>query len=512
LLGGLLLLATPAIALAQSKPQTPTVNDFNLDLVTGAVLGSGRIIGLSGAYAALATGIEGAPWNAAAYATRTSWATNWFDWDATASIVPTLLRNSDFENNGRTGFTYGDFNFATVGLGMRFGDFGAGGLINLHSYRLARPTEAPPSVPRPGADLRTASSDYGAIGARPPSTAATNANLSLVIANYGAGYQLAEGQLMLGLGARTALLSITTDAGDTLVDFGGTSPEIGAVLALADRPWRMGFAARLPVESGKSSQVLAANLRLPRQIQLPWELQAGFAFQLGPRPLNLKWVNPHVVEQRLRLEMLSRRRAREQRQLERERLAERMELVQERGPPEVAELEPPSAVPIVRDDVPKDPAFWAEEATLRWNEERELLAKLTELAAEREHALRALSRRYILISTEIILTGSTPNGVGLESFLSQQLHTSGKNVSVGLRAGVEGEPIANWVQMRAGSYLEPSRFEGGTYRVHATAGMNVRLFSWTLFGLLEEFTLSGGAFADVAERYLNAGLGVGLWH
>jgi hypothetical protein len=51
-----------------------------------------------------------------------------------------------------------------------------------------------------------------------------------------------------------------------------------------------------------------------------------------------------------------------------------------------------------------------------------------------------------------------------------------------------------------------------SYRVHATLGMDVRLFSWDLFGLLDEFTLSVGAAADVAERYLNAGLGVGLWH
>ncbi|MFI5306817.1 MAG: hypothetical protein ACHQ53_05670 [Polyangiales bacterium] len=502
-----------AASAANAQNKVAQTKDFNLDLVTGAVLGSGRIIGLSGAYTALATGIEGAPWNAAAYATRTLWATGWFDWDATASIVPTMLRNSDLENNGRTGFTYGDFSFTTVGLGMRFGDFGAGALINLHSYRLAKPSaEAPPVVPRSGADLRSASDMYGVIGVRPPAVSAANANLSLAIGNYGAGYQLADGQLMLGLGARTAVLSITTDAGDSLVDFGGTSPEVGAVLALADRPWRLGFAARLPVQSGKSSQVLAANLRLPRQIQLPWELQAGFAFQLGPRPLNRKWVNPHTLEQQLRAAMLARRRDREQRQLERERLAERMQLAQERALPEVAELEPPSAVPIVRDDVPKDPAFWAEEVTLRWNEERELMARLAELAQEREHALRALSRRYLLVSTEVIAIGATPDGVGLESFLSQQLHTSGSNVSIGLRAGVEGEPIADWVQMRAGSYLEPSRFSGGRYRAHATVGTNVRLFSWDLFGLLEEFTLSAGAFADVAERYLNAGLGVGLWH
>ena len=33
-----------------------------------------------------------------------------------------------------------------------------------------------------------------------------------------------------------------------------------------------------------------------------------------------------------------------------------------------------------------------------------------------------------------------------------------------------------------------------------------------LFELLDEFTLTAGAYADVAERYLNVGLSVGLWH
>jgi hypothetical protein len=30
--------------------------------------------------------------------------------------------------------------------------------------------------------------------------------------------------------------------------------------------------------------------------------------------------------------------------------------------------------------------------------------------------------------------------------------------------------------------------------------------------MLPEFTLRTGAFADVAERYLNVGVGMGLWH
>lgn len=461
---------------AQSTGPSLINNDFNLDLVTGPVLGSGRIIGLGGAYTALANGIEGAPWNAASYATRSPWHTSWFNWDLVASVVPTMLRNSDFENNGRSGFTYGDFVFGTAGLGLQFGELGIGGLINLHSYKLGETAE-----------------------------------LSLVIANYGAGYLFADGQLAVGAGARTAVLTITdTKSGGRLVDVGGTSPEAGALLQPADRPFRIGFAARMPVESNTIDRPRAADKTLPRQIRLPWEIQAGFAFQLGPRSLNRKWINPHDVEKRLRDAMLARRRARAREQLEREALEEHVRLAASHAPPSVAELEPhPTVVPA---GVPQDRAFWAEESKQRWDEEREFLTQRAELEEERDRDVRALSRRYLLLSAETIFVGPTPNAVGLESFLSQQRQVSGRHVTVGLRFGAEGEPIANWVQMRVGTYFEPSRFAGVGYRVHATLGSDVRLFSWDLFGLLEEFTVTGGAAADVAERYLNASFGMGLWH
>ena len=152
----------------------------------------------------------------------------------------------------------------------------------------------------------------------------------------------------------------------------------------------------------------------------------------------------------------------------------------------------------------------AKNTTRRWDEERALLAHLAELAEEREREVRALSRRYLLFSADAIAVGPTPDGVGLESFLSQQRQTSGKHTTFGFRFGIEGEPIAYWVQMRAGTYLEPSRFAGVGYRVHGTLGADVRLFSWDFFGLIDEFTLRAGAAADVAERYLNAGVGIGL--
>jgi hypothetical protein len=460
-------------AQAQDEPRPPlTGRDFNIDLVTGPVLGSGRAVGLGGAYTALVTGADGGSWNAASYAARGHWDIDWFEWELTLNMVSGAIRDSDFDNNGESGFTYDTFLFGTLGVCLQFGAFGVGGLANVQSYQIAE-----------------------------------NRELLLTIYNYAASYAFAQGQLVVGLGLRTASLTIGEGGdADPLVDVAGTGPEAGALLRVEGQPFRLGLAARMPVETTPPDALVAAGLMLPRHIHLPWEIQVGAALQLGPRPLNRVWVNPHDVSRRLRSELLERRRARARAQYERESQDARMQLAQERTPPQVGAGRPPP------EGTPRDPEFWARESQLRSEEERVMRAEHERLEAKRKAAYEALSRRYLLLSVETIFVGPTENGVGVESFLSNREHASGRNVSVGFRAGIEGEPVAHWLQMRAGTYFEPSRFARVPYRAHGTLGADVRLFSWDLFGLLDEFTLRAGASADVAERYLNLGFGLGLWH
>jgi hypothetical protein len=239
---------------------------------------------------------------------------------------------------------------------------------------------------------------------------------------------------------------------------------------------------------------------------LPWEAQAGFAWQLGSRPLNARWVNPRDDKARWRAQLRKARERRARQQFERELLDERLSLAQQRTPPQWAsgKLRAPAQ--------PRDPQWQQDELVRRRQEDRELEQRLLHAQRARERAVRELSRRFLLLSADAIVVGPTENGVGLESFLAQERQTSGADATLGLRAGAEGEPVADWVKMRAGTYLEPSRFAGVSYRVHATTGFDVRLFTWDLFGLLEDFTVLFGASADVAERYLNVGVGLGLWH
>jgi hypothetical protein len=465
---------------AQAQSGEPITNcDAQLDLVTGPVLGSGRVVGLGGAYTALAAGIEGAAKTPASYATRTPWDDDWFEWNGTIDLMPSTIRNSDFDNNGQRGVTYGDMLFTNIGLGFQFGAFGIGAVINAQSYGIRE----------------------------------KNVDLSLVMQNYGAGYMFADGQFVVGVGLRAAQLNMTArGSGTQLVDSIGLGPEAGALLQPAGRPWRLGAAARLAARSNALSDCVAAGLFLPRNVYSPWEIQVGFAYQLGTRPLNRRWVNPHDEANGLRAAMFARRVERARAQLARERLRRRMSMSSERLPPRVPELEPDATVRRSTADQPSDATWWREERTIRSDEERELEIRIRERERERKREIRALSRRYLLFSGEVVLLGAAENGVGLEAFLAQRKQESGRNLSLGLRLGIEGEPIADWVQLRTGTYFEPSRFAGVGYRAHGTLGVDVRVLSWNLFGLLDEFTVRLGASADVAERYLNASLGIGLWH
>ena len=104
----------------------------------------------------------------------------------------------------------------------------------------------------------------------------------------------------------------------------------------------------------------------------------------------------------------------------------------------------------------------------------------------------------------MVVTGSSPNAIGVRSFLAKSHQPTGEHLSLSLRFGMEWEAIDNLLVVRGGSYYEPSRFENMGGRIHGTAGFDVRLpalWDWRI-----------GFSMDAANDYVNAGLGVGFWH
>ena len=113
----------------------------------------------------------------------------------------------------------------------------------------------------------------------------------------------------------------------------------------------------------------------------------------------------------------------------------------------------------------------------------------------------------------LVVTGPTPEAVGIESFLQRVVERSGERLSLSPRLGIETEFIPGWLKTRIGTYGEPTRFITSSNRLHGTFGFDVKLFRWSVFGLFDdgsEWRLS--AAVDGAPRYLGWAAGIVVWH
>jgi hypothetical protein len=118
--------------------------------------------------------------------------------------------------------------------------------------------------------------------------------------------------------------------------------------------------------------------------------------------------------------------------------------------------------------------------------------------------------RALLVAADLVITGPVHDGYGLEAFARHMLQPSGRHTVVSPRLGVEIEPLAGWVRVRLGSYWEPARVGGVDGRLHGTAGLDVRLFGFTLWG--GHYRPQISLTADAASGYGNTGFSFGLWN
>jgi hypothetical protein len=114
-------------------------------------------------------------------------------------------------------------------------------------------------------------------------------------------------------------------------------------------------------------------------------------------------------------------------------------------------------------------------------------------------------RSPVLVTAQLDVVGPAPGALALESalFPGTSATRSGRNASLVPRVGVEWEPRARTVRLRAGSYLEPSRSGAGP-RGHACLGVEARVPFWP-------WDLQLSLAADLARAYTNASVSVGFW-
>jgi hypothetical protein len=118
--------------------------------------------------------------------------------------------------------------------------------------------------------------------------------------------------------------------------------------------------------------------------------------------------------------------------------------------------------------------------------------------------------RHLTIALALGIVGAVSNGYGLEAFAAKQLQVSGRDPSFTPRLGLESEVLPGWLRLRAGTYVEASRFENTTARWHGTGGLEVRLFAFHLGGHERRVALS--LAGDFASRYKNAAISIGFWN
>lgn len=500
LTSALFFLGSPVRADGSLGPNGTSIQTsrYAVDLAEGVALGNGRVIGLGGAYVAIAEDVEGATHNPAAPAVRPA-----HSFEKTAVDIgvdlsfPGSVARRDYFNTGRPTTDLGPisseflgFVFLSVSGILQYGPWGTGLVLDYKNYGLGRAGQTGVNAPRD----------------------------QLHAGFLTTHLQLARrfGDLVVGAGPRITQLTVSRNQ-VPLVSASGAALEAGFVYMPTEYNVRLGAAFRSPVrtragtrQSGvvqlpNGDQIIPDDpadignpspqnaLYLPDSVVLPWEVEMGTAMQFGPRPLNPKWVTAAAVLEPLR-------RYLDWRKQERKRVRAYRLLKAERAGHDLT---------AAANAIDAEQALESTLDSAQFREERERIND--ELALR--YARR--SRRYLLLAASMSMTGSIADAVGVESFLQRRVNRSGQTPSVTPRIGVETEPLPNWIRLRVGSYLEPTRFHTpeAAPRLHGTASLDLRMFTWDVFRLFSKRTTWRAAGSiDIAARYVVWGFAIGMWH
>lgn len=369
-----------------------------LEFHEGPVNSSQRVVGLGGAFAAVAEGAEAHLVNPASFAVRPLTASKrWYDWDFGMSIFSGLGSSVDLDQN-HLGARADAAQLSQLGFNLKFGRLGVGFHLRSQDYTL-RVT----SKQRPEARFDFQQSFGG----------------------FGFAYALADGEWVLGtvLGLGTSRLSDSSSPEELRLGSPLGFHNFGFVHAPRGEQWRIGGSLQLPVAlrpqdvAGNpiTAPAMLGHRATPSAILLPWQAAVGVAWMWGRRPLNQL---PAYLD-----------------------------------------------TAAIRGKFPRD---------------------------------------YVMVTADLVLTGPGNDAVGVQPYLAGLSAPIGRVGTPSLRAGAESEVIDNRLAVRAGSYFEPSRYQGYLGRVHATGGADVRLtlgWNWRISWCF-----------DVAQGYVNSAFGLGLWH
>jgi len=465
-----------------SNGEPITTSRYSIDLFQGPVFAGSRVTSLAGAYVAIAWDVDGMLQNPAAPAVRPFFSVTNFDyWLGFGLTFPGSLEDMDYFNTGsKTQIPNSPTSmvFMTPAAMFQFGAFGFGVNLELQNYGLGNVTSSEGVTAR----LSTAFN----------------------VVHIQAAYAFARGELVLGMGSRILDMEVRTRgeglSSSIALQSIGTGIEIGALWKPRGQRFSFGGAFRSAINTTTSFSdaavindagdvVYATDLGqfyLPTQAILPWDVNLGVAVEIGADPFNKPWMSEqHVAERtelRMRLRMLERQDVRDA-ELARATTDQERKAI-------LARYAPLDAEDSAEIDAARTAAYWAIQ----------------------EQLARA-ARRHVVLAASVLVSGQADSAVGIESFLSQTVNRSGQETSVSLRLGAEMEVIPDWVRVRTGTYLEPTRFETSAPRAHFTGGFDVRALNWNVFGLWpDDYIWRVGVGGDIAHNYSTVSVTIAGWY
>jgi hypothetical protein len=482
-LGGVLLCAAPAAANGPigSNGSPITTSRYAIDLFRGPVFAGSRVTGLGGAYVAIGWDVDGMLQNPAAPAVRPFFSVTYFDyWLGFGLTLPGDLSNMDFFNSGAKtdkAESPDSMWFITPAAMIQLGNFGFGLNLELNRYGLG--TTALPN----GASARLAT--------------------AFDIIHVQAAYAFGRGELVLGMGSRILRMKVRLDSSETRelpFTSSGTGMEFGALWQPKGLPFSAGAAFRTGIETTASFSDAAAineqgdvvfetdrgTFYLPERAVLPWDLNVGMSVELGAAPENVPWESDRDGAERQ--ELAIRLRTFEQQDAKARRIAAARDATERQAIEREYEALARQAEADI--DAAREDAYW-----------------------ELQRRMAVAPRHKVLLAASVLITGRADEAVGVESFLSQTVNRSGENVVWSPRLGAEMEVIPDWLRLRAGTYLEPTRFQTSTPRPHYTGGFDLRAVNWNVFGLWpDDYLWRIGVGTDVSRNYTTFSVTIAGWY
>lgn len=247
-----LLALAPAAALAQAFDGARGVDTF-----TGPLVSASRILGLGGAYVAVAEGLDGAEANPAAVAQRSRHLARGWDWDWTLTwYVPQAgqIGRQDLGNDGVADAGLSGVGNGQAGLSYQYGRFGIGAFGG--GWNLA--------APRTGLGSMQIEYSHGSLAA---------------------GGSFRRETLVVG-GSLTAVTGIVRvaapSAAPAQVQYSGSTIRVGGLYRPRGAPWRLGAAVDFGALAKAQGDRATLPVATPSEFVFPWAVSVGVAGWVGP--------------------------------------------------------------------------------------------------------------------------------------------------------------------------------------------------------------------------------------